>query len=63
MSLSLTLTRRLQLWNMGLTELPSEVLRLKSMKTLWLNNNDLCSLPTEIARLNMLDKLIVRPSK
>jgi leucine-rich repeat protein SHOC2 len=48
---------------MGLTELPSELFRLTSVKRLWLNYNQLCSLPSEIAHLTMLERLFVRFSK
>jgi hypothetical protein len=34
---------------MGLTEVPSELFRMKNVKELWLANNNL--LPSEIARL------------
>jgi Leucine-rich repeat (LRR) protein len=36
---------------MGLTELPSELFRMKNVTHLWLNNNNLCSLPSDIAHL------------
>jgi hypothetical protein len=45
---------------MGLVELPSELLRMKTVKTLWLHNNVLCSLPSEIAHLETLEGLFVR---
>jgi Leucine-rich repeat (LRR) protein len=45
---------------MGLMEVPSELFRMKNVKTLHLYNNKLCSLPSEIAHLVMLDTLIVR---
>jgi leucine-rich repeat protein SHOC2 len=48
---------------MGLTELPSELFRMKNVTHLWLNNNNLCSLPSEIAHLAMLEILYVRLSK
>ena len=48
---------------MGLTELPSELFRMKSVKTLHLSNNNLCSLPSEIAHLSTLEELWVRLSK
>ncbi len=54
------LTHRLQLGRMGLTEVPSELFRLKHMKELFLCNNNLCSLPSEIALLATLDTLYVR---
>jgi hypothetical protein len=53
----------LQLNNMGLVELPSELLRMKNLKTLWLHANNLCSLPSEIAHLETLEFLFVRRSK
>jgi Leucine-rich repeat (LRR) protein len=57
------LTRRPQLYDMDLTEVPSELFRLKNAKTIWLGNNNLCSLPSEIAHLPTLEKLDVRFSK
>jgi Leucine-rich repeat (LRR) protein len=45
---------------MGLTEVPSELFRMKNLKTVWLNNNNLCSLPSEIALMTTLEKLYVR---
>jgi Leucine-rich repeat (LRR) protein len=48
---------------MGLTKVPSELFRMKNVKTLYLLNNNLCSLPSEIAHLSMLDTLIVRLPK
>ena len=45
---------------MGLTELPSELFRMKNVKTLWLSSNNLCSLPSEIAHLATLEVLYVR---
>jgi hypothetical protein len=48
---------------MGLTEVPCELFRMKSVKQLWLNDNNLCSLPSEIAHLSTLEKLFVRLSK
>jgi hypothetical protein len=48
---------------MGLTEVPSELFRMKNVKSLWLNNNNLCSLPSDIAHLTTLEKLRVRLSK
>jgi Leucine-rich repeat (LRR) protein len=45
---------------MNLMELPSELLRVKKVKTLWLDNNNLCSLPSEIAHLTTLEELTVR---
>jgi len=45
---------------MGLTELPSELFRMKNLKTLWLGGNKLCSLPGEIAHLATLERLDVR---
>jgi hypothetical protein len=57
------LTHRLQLVRMGLTELPSELFRMKNLKKLWLGKNYLCSLPSEIAQLATLMGLSVRLSK
>jgi hypothetical protein len=54
------LTHRLQLVRMGLMEVPSELFRMKNVKSLWLNDNKLCSLPSEIAHLTTLETLIVR---
>jgi len=48
---------------MGLTEVPSELFRMKNLKRLWLNGNKLCSLPSEIAHLTALGELWVRLSK
>ena len=48
---------------MGLMEVPSELFRMKNVKSLWLNDNKLCSLPSEIAHLTTLETLIVRLSK
>jgi Leucine-rich repeat (LRR) protein len=48
---------------MDLTELPSELFRMKNVKALWLGINKLCSLPSEIARLTALGELWVRLSK
>jgi Leucine-rich repeat (LRR) protein len=45
---------------MGLTEVPSELFRMKNLKELYLNNNFLCSLPSEIAHLPTLEGLYVR---
>jgi hypothetical protein len=55
-------TRRLQLARMGLTEVPSELFRMKNVKQLFLSINKLCSLPSEIAQLPALEELWVRPS-
>ncbi len=57
------LTHRLQLYYMGVTELPTELFRMKNLKRLWLNYNQLCSLPSEIARMTTLERLYVRSSK
>jgi hypothetical protein len=46
-----------------LTELPSELFRMKNLKTLWLTDNNLCSLPSEIAHLATLEQLWVRLPK
>jgi hypothetical protein len=48
---------------MTLTELPSELFRLKNLKTLDLLSNCLCSLPSEIAHLTTLERLFVRLPK
>jgi hypothetical protein len=48
---------------MGLTEVPCELFRMKSVKELWLNGNKLCSLPSDIALLTKLEWLYVRFSK
>jgi hypothetical protein len=48
---------------MGLTELPSELFRMKNLKTLSLSNNNLCSLPSDIAHLAMLERINVRYSR
>jgi hypothetical protein len=48
---------------MGLTEVPSELFRMKTLKKLFLFNNMLCSLPSEIAQLTSLEELYVRLSK
>jgi hypothetical protein len=48
---------------MGLTEVPSELFRMKNVKNLYLYDNNLCSLPSEIAHLNTLEVLSVRFSK
>jgi hypothetical protein len=45
---------------MGLTELPSELFRMKNLKELNLTGNKLCSLPSEIALMTTLEKLRVR---
>jgi Leucine-rich repeat (LRR) protein len=57
------LTHRLQLINLDLMEVPSELFRMKSVKQLWLYNNKLCSLPSEIAHLATLVELNVRRLK
>jgi hypothetical protein len=54
--------RRLQLWGMDLTEVPSELFRMKNLKILSLFNNNICSLPSDIAQLTTLEKLEVRLS-
>ena len=54
------LTHRLQLLSMGLTEVPSELFRMKNLKRLYVDNNNLCSLPSEIALLAKLERLNVR---
>jgi hypothetical protein len=48
---------------MGLTEVPSELFRMKNVKGLYLDSNNLCSLPSEIAQLATLEVLYVRLSK
>jgi Leucine-rich repeat (LRR) protein len=48
---------------MGLMEVPSELFRMKNVKTLHLYNNNLCSLPSDIARLTTLELLGVRLSQ
>jgi Leucine-rich repeat (LRR) protein len=48
---------------MYLTEMPSELFRMKNVKRLWLGINKLCSLPSEIAQLATLEWLYVRLSK
>jgi Leucine-rich repeat (LRR) protein len=48
---------------MGLTEVPSELLRMKNVKTLYLHTNNLCSLPSELAHLATLEELHVRSLK
>ncbi len=45
---------------MGLTEVPSELFRMRNVKKVWLYNNKLCSLPSEIAQLTTLEVLFVR---
>jgi hypothetical protein len=45
---------------MGLTELPSELFRMKNVKELALVGNNLCSLPSEIVHLTKLEGLSVR---
>jgi hypothetical protein len=45
---------------MGLTELPSELFRMKNLKELHLTGNKLCSLPSEIALMTTLERLYVR---
>jgi Leucine-rich repeat (LRR) protein len=54
------LTHRLQLDGLDLTEVPSELLRMKNLKRLYLGINKLCSLPSEIAQLATLEWLSVR---
>jgi Leucine-rich repeat (LRR) protein len=56
-------TRRLQLIGMGLTELPSELFRMKNVKSLFFHDNYLCSLPSDIAHMTTLEQLGVRLSK
>jgi len=54
------LSHRLQLQSLDLTEVPSELLRMKNVKELWLGSNNLCSLPSEIAHMITLELLYVR---
>ena len=42
---------------MGLTEVPSELFRMKNLQELHLSDNNLCSLPSEIAHLATLEML------
>jgi hypothetical protein len=49
-----------QLWNMGLTEVPSALFRVANMKSLHLDRNNLCSLPSKVALLTRLEWLNVR---
>jgi hypothetical protein len=53
------LTHRLQLTFMGLTEVPSELFRVKNVKKLYLNNNKISSLPSGIALMTTLEGLYV----
>jgi Leucine-rich repeat (LRR) protein len=48
---------------MGLTEVPSELFRMKNLKRLFLYLNKLCSLPSAFAHLTKLTELVVRLSK
>jgi hypothetical protein len=48
---------------MVLTEVPSELFRMKHVKTLLLGINKLCSLPSDIAHLATLERLYVRLPK
>jgi Leucine-rich repeat (LRR) protein len=48
---------------MDLTDVPSELFRMKNVKQLFLSINKLCSLPSEVAQLPALEELWVRPSK
>ena len=48
---------------MRLTELPSELFRMKKVKMLYVFDNKLCSLPSEIAHLTTLERLFVRLPK
>jgi Leucine-rich repeat (LRR) protein len=57
------LSHRLQLQSLDLTEVPSELFRMKNVKRLWLGINNLCSLPSEIAHMTKLEVLWVRLSK
>jgi Leucine-rich repeat (LRR) protein len=51
---------RLQLSNMGLIEVPTDLFRVKHVTSLALVSNKLCSLPSEISALTKLDSLHVR---
>ncbi len=44
---------------MGLTEVPSELFRVKNVKKLYLNNNKISSLPSGIALMTTLEGLYV----
>jgi hypothetical protein len=55
-------TRCHQLPAFGLTELPSELFHVTTVRNLSLTDNQLCSLPSEIALLTKLVMLNVRPS-
>jgi Leucine-rich repeat (LRR) protein len=48
---------------MGLMELPTELFRMKNVKTLCLQGNNLCSLESDIALMTTLEELSVRLSK
>ncbi|MGE0882914.1 MAG: COR domain-containing protein [Blastocatellales bacterium] len=48
---------RLNLSNLGLTELPPELFDLTNLRVLWLNDNQLRSLPPEIGVLRQLARL------
>jgi hypothetical protein len=48
---------------MGLTEMPSELFRMKNVKELDLNSNNLCSLQSEVALMTTLEDLWVRLPK
>jgi hypothetical protein len=48
---------------MGLTEITSELFRMKNVMEFYLISNKLCSLPSEIALMTTLEKLYVRLSK
>jgi Leucine-rich repeat (LRR) protein len=54
---------RLQLYGIGLTEVPSELFRMTKVKRLFVSNNKICSLPSDIGHLTTLEKLGVRLSK
>jgi hypothetical protein len=45
---------------MGVTEVPSELFRMKTVKEFNLYNNNLCSLPSEIALMTTLELFNVR---
>jgi hypothetical protein len=44
---------------LGLTEVPSDLFRMKNVKDLWLDGNNLCSLPSDIALMTTLEWLAV----
>jgi internalin A len=50
-------SRRLNLSNLGLTELPPELFELTELRVLWLSDNQLTSLPPEFGALRQLQRL------